>query len=159
MKTFGFVDARAGIERWAFDVETAEADQLAVLAQSLYYWVMTEHPWHPDRPHTEGTTAVEISDLAAAIVAVRVDVDLDAALWLELTRNGKWSWIHQVMINHLADIQAIMSGAVVTPYEENPALDDEYETAETAMSEAGHSVPRRTEMFRRFELERKFKAF
>ena len=108
MKTFSFAAAAKGFIAWCNDVELAQREMLNVLCEKLKEWAVEEHAWKPDRPHTEGTIDAFVVEVTSERMVVRLQADMDAGLWLELARGGKWAWLWPVIVNHEAEIQAII---------------------------------------------------
>ena len=122
------------LSQWEGKVEGAAETAMEELMRRLEDWAKTEHAWVTGRPHTEGTIQGLVTEVTSSLITGMLSADMDAGLWLELARGGKWAWLWPVIVNHQADIMQILSRAMVTEMTviRNPDVDSEYEAAKAA---------------------------
>jgi hypothetical protein len=116
--------------------------RMVLLATALQFWAETEHLWLPDRPHTEGTITAFVSEVTPLLITIRVQVDQDAGLWLELARSGRYAWLWPMFFNHQHDIARILGGNEDAPLDivPNPDVQSQFDELKVAYRTARGST-------------------
>lgn len=122
------------LSKWEDKVELSADTAMHELMQQMEGWAKEEHAWVVGRPHTEGSIQGLVTTVGPSIITGTLSVDMDAGLWLEMARDGKWAWLWPVVMNHRADIMRILGRAMATEMtiERNPEVQAEYEAAKAA---------------------------
>jgi hypothetical protein len=71
-------------------------------------------------------------------MTARLQADMDAGLWLELARDGRWAWLWPAIVNHWDEIAELLlgAGAWASQPERAGDIDGQYEAAKQDLEEA-----------------------
>jgi hypothetical protein len=131
----GLARVTANLARYEARVLDAGEIGMAAMMERLADWMRAEHSWQNRRPHTESTIEGFVESVTPTHITGRVQADIDAAMWLELARGGKWSWMWPVIVEHQDEMLAMLSAAMVyhLTLVRNPAVMEEYEAAKVSV--------------------------
>jgi hypothetical protein len=86
----------------------AVKNAMGEIASLLKTYAQNNHPWMPQTGNTDASTAAAIvkADIDEIVVALSAGMDYD--VFLELARNGAWSWLWPTMLACKERIMAIL---------------------------------------------------
>ncbi len=118
----------------------------ALVAVALQQWAKSEHDWQNRSGATEQSIVAFVSEASAQTVTITLQATSQAAIFLELAREGRWAWLWKVLTGHEVDIIAILNGSDPPGLDikSNPDLQAQYEAAKAAIREARQSDRART---------------
>jgi hypothetical protein len=99
---------QAVIEALHFTVQGMAEQAVAAgeeIAQILKEYAKANHPWQNVSGETEATTGAQVAEATAEMVIIALFSQTPQAVFLELSIDGKWSWLFPAI---LANEHAVM---------------------------------------------------
>lgn len=114
MPLFGDDEVQKNIDRWYSGARKILATTMDEIGAILEGYAKTHHPWTPRTGHTDQSTRGGIGEATENYITTYITAGMDYDVFLELAREGKWSWLYPAVEANSELIKKKLEEAIYT---------------------------------------------